>query len=227
MEETRREIILWRQWGVAIVERYRETWFDKHFRFSTPVAVALFVASVVTNFYAGIYATNRASNYVEDIILSNTPVFDVEVLFIWGVFVLVAVVTFLIFHHPNRIPFVLHALSLFYLIRAAFVSMTHLGPFPTQATLDITGLLAKQFGGDDLFFSAHTGAPFLLALIFWHDKPKRYLFLAWSVIFGITVLLGHLHYTIDVFAAFFITYGIYQIALWLFPREYELFRRMP
>ena len=45
----------------------------------------------------------------------------------------------------------------------------------------------------------------------------RYLFLAWSVFFGIVVLLGHLHYTIDVLSAFFITYGIVDIAKWLFP----------
>ena len=37
------------------------------------------------------------------------------------------------------------------------------------------------------------------------------------------VLLGHYHYSIDVFAAFFITYGIYHIALSLFPRAYALF----
>jgi len=37
------------------------------------------------------------------------------------------------------------------------------------------------------------------------------------------VLLGHLHYTIDVFSAFFITYGIVEIAKWLWPKEWELF----
>jgi membrane-associated phospholipid phosphatase len=63
-----------------------------------------------------------------------------------------------------------------------------------------------------------------MALIYWDDKPKRYLFLAWSVVFGATVLLGHLHYTIDVFAAFFITYGIYHLARWLFPRDYDLLK---
>ena len=210
-------------WYIAIVERYKTSWFDRHFRFSAPAAIVIFAVSVITNFYAGVYATNRASNYVEDIILSNIPVFNVGFIFVWGAIFLIVVLVFLCLHHPKRIPFLLHSLSLFYFIRAAFVSMTHLGPFPTQATLDITGLFARQFGGDDLFFSAHTGVPFLMALIFWHDKPKRYLFLVWSVVFGVVVLLGHLHYTIDVMAAFFITYGIYHLALWLFPRERALF----
>jgi hypothetical protein len=41
--------------------------------------------------------------------------------------------------------------------------------------------------------------------------------------FGVIVLLSHLHYSIDVFAAFFITYSIYHIALKLFDRDYEFF----
>jgi len=53
----------------------------------------------------------------------------------------------------------------------------------------------------------------------------RNIFLAISVFFGIVVLLGHIHYTIDVAAAFFIVYAIYHLALKLFPREYAMFKR--
>lgn len=210
-------------WHHALLNRYKESWFDKHFLFSAPIAIVLFTVSVVINFYAGVYATEKASNYVQDIVLSNIPVFDVGGIFIWGVVALIAVLTWLVLAHPKRIPFVLHSLSLFYLVRACFVSLTHLAPYPTQAALDVTGLLATQFGGADLFFSAHTGAPFLMALLYWNKPRLRYLFLTWSVFFGIIVLLGHLHYTIDVLSAFFITYGVYHIALWLFPKEHLLF----
>lgn len=211
------------RWHRTLVTRYKESWFDRHFRFSVPMGIALFTLSIVANFYAGVYATEKASNAVTDIILSNTPVYRVEDFFVWGVVALVTVIVALLAWHPKRIPFALHALSLFYFIRSAFVSMTHLNSFPGHVTLDVTGVVAKMFGGADLFFSGHTGAPFLMALMFWPYPRLRYLFLAWSVFFGTVVLLGHLHYTIDVFSAFFITYGIYHIALWLFPKERALF----
>ncbi len=77
--------------------------------------------------------------------------------------------------------------------------------------------------GSDLFFSAHAGLPFLMALIFWQNKKLRYIFIALSLIFGAVVLLGHYHYTIDVLSAFFITFGIYRIAINLFKKDYQMF----
>lgn len=207
-----------------IIRRYKVVFTQQEFRISALVAILVFILSVVANYAASAYATQRASNYVEDIILSNIPVFDVGWFFVYGASSLIVFIVFLCLPRPNRIPFVLYAFSLFYLIRAVFVSLTHLGPFPTQAELDVGELALKFFGGDDMFFSGHTGAPFLMALIFWQNRALRYLFLLWSVFFGAVVLLGHLHYTIDVLAAFFITYGIYHLALWLFPKDYILFR---
>jgi membrane-associated phospholipid phosphatase len=79
-----------------------------------------------------------------------------------------------------------------------------------------------SFGGD-LFFSGHTGMPFLLALIFWEDKWTRFLFLGFSIMFGIVVLLAHLHYSIDVLSAFFITYTIFHLALYIFKKDRDMF----
>jgi membrane-associated phospholipid phosphatase len=62
-----------------------------------------------------------------------------------------------------------------------------------------------------------------MALIFWREKGLRYLFILWSVYMGIVVLLGHLHYSIDVASAYFITYSIFCIAVWLFPKDHKLF----
>jgi hypothetical protein len=103
--------------------------------------------------------------------------------------------------------------------------MTHVGNFSTQAASTFGPAITRSFFGSDFFFSGHAGAPFLMALIFWDAPLLRYIFLAWSVFFSVIVLLGHLHYTIDVAAAYFITYGIYHIARWLFWREHGLFIR--
>ncbi len=63
-----------------------------------------------------------------------------------------------------------------------------------------------------------------MALIYWDSPRLRNLFIATSIIFGIVVLLSHLHYTIDVASAFFITYGIYRIAIKLFARDYHILK---
>lgn len=216
----------WRDWHVIVVRRYKQSWFDRHLRFSIPVSFAIFLLSIAANTYAGFYATEKASNSVTDIILSNIPVFDVDYIFVYGAIALIAFIVILCLVHPKRTPFTLHALSLFFFTRAIFVTLTHLGPYPDHTMLDVQSkILLALFGGGDEFFSGHTGAPFMMALVYWHDRAMRYIFLALSVFFGIVVLLGHLHYTIDVLSAFFITYSLYQAALYLFPKEREAFLR--
>lgn len=185
-------------------------------------AIILFIVSVYVTHLASRYAEINASNYVEDIILSNTPVFDFELIFVHGAIMLTLFVVVLCFFFRKTAPFLVKTVSLFIIIRAVFVSLTHLGPYPTKLNLD-SGMLDFITTGNDLFFSGHTGLPFLVALVFWNHFYVRTLFLVSSAVFGVIVLLSHLHYSIDVFAAFFITYSIYHIAIKLFHRDYEFF----
>lgn len=185
-------------------------------------AILLFIVSVFITHFASRYANIKAGNHVEDIILSNTPVFDFEFIFVQGAIMLSLFVVALCFRFRKTAPFLLKTVSLFIIIRALFVSLTHIGPYPSKLELE-SPLLNFITSGNDLFFSGHTGLPFLIALIFWNHLYIRTLFLASSVVFGVIVLLSHLHYSIDVFSAFFITYSIYHIALKLFKKDYEFF----
>ena len=217
------EIIAAEVWHVRVWRRYKESWFDRHFRFSTPLSVVAFIGALMVNFWAISQATTRAGAAVPDIILSNIPVFEVDGLFVYGTVIVVAVSVWLVFTHPKRIPYALHALTLFILIRSAFVLMTHLGAPQAAYESDFGETINNAFFGSDQFFSAHTGMPLLGALGFWHIPRIRNFFLASSVFFAVVVLAGHIHYTIDVFSAFFITYGIYHLSLYLFPKERALF----
>lgn len=204
--------------------RYRHYAALQDYRLSVLFSILTFLASVVVSFFAIRFATERASNSVTDLILSNVPAVDLDGTFVFGTLFLIIFVFLVLFAHPKRIPFALHALALFYLIRAAFLTMTHIGPFPDIVPADDWGALVGTFlFNSDLFFSGHTGAPFMLALVFWREKHFRYIFLAWSVFMATIVLLGHYHYTIDVASAFFITYTIYKIAEWLFPKDRALY----
>lgn len=204
-----------------IVKSYKFHFVQKKYLFSAATAMIFLVVSLIINFYAGTYATEKASNAVTDIILSNTRVYDVDMLFIWGAVVLVSSMAILCIIRPERIPFILKTVAFFVLVRSLFIIMTHLGPFPVQADVNPLNLISRFSFGGDLFFSGHTGLPFLMALSFWHNKFLRNLFLATSVFFGVVVLLGHLHYTIDVASAFFITYGVHQISKIIFEKDYK------
>lgn len=186
-------------------------------------AFLFFVTGLAANSLAELYATEKASSSVTDLILSNVPVVDVDYVFVYGALLLVVVIIALCLWRPRDLPFALAALGMFFLIRAVFVSLTHLGPYPLHSDLDFQSkIILSVFGGGDYFFSGHTGAPFLMALVFWREIRLRLLFLAWSVFFAVIVLLGHLHYSIDVLSAYFITYSIYALTIKLFPLEYAL-----
>ncbi|MFA7309922.1 MAG: phosphatase PAP2-related protein [Candidatus Paceibacterota bacterium] len=205
------------------MRRYRLYAAQQNFRVSVALGIIFVLAAFFVNFLAIDIATERASSAVTDIILSNIPVFEVDGLFVYGTFVVGILSALLVLEHPKRLPFALHALTLFVLIRSGFTVLTHLGPPEVQYMSDFGATITESFFGADQFFSAHTGMPFLGALVFWHQKFARYLFLAASVYFASIVLLGHIHYTIDVASAFFITYAIFDLAKWLFPKDWAMF----
>ena len=185
--------------------------------------VAFLSASSIAIFAAVTYATVHASNHVTDFVLSRVGPYNVRFLFIYGTFAAFVITAGLVAWRPNRLPFALKAMALFLVVRAVFVALTHMAPSPIDPQQPAP-FFNSIFYGSDLFFSGHTGMPFLAALAFWHIAPWRIFYLALTAFFGSVVLLGHYHYSIDVLAALFITHGVFQTSRWLFSRDYALFR---
>jgi len=198
-------------------------WSKEKIFISALWGIGFFVISLLINYFAGTYATAHISNPVNDLILDNIPTYDVDGIFVYGILLFFIFVGILIIHQPRRAPFILKSLSLFIIIRSFFIILTHIAPSLHQTPLDVQNRIVNAFTfTGDLFFSGHTGLPFLMALIFWKDKILRTTFLIISVFFGFIVLAGHMHYSIDVFSAFFITYGIFQISSQLFKKDFYL-----
>ena len=201
---------------------------DRHFNIAFAGSLLLLVGSCIVNYLALLYARDSASNPVTDIVLSNTRAFDVEDIFFYGPLVFWVCVSAFLFSRPKTIPFAIKSVALFILVRSVFISLTHIGPFPIKVPLDSIPSYFQYFSsGADLFFSGHTGLPFLFALMFWESIWLRRIFVVCSIFFGAIVLLGHFHYSIDVLSAFFITYSIYHIALQLFRKDYTFFKSAP
>lgn len=186
-------------------------------------ALALCVQRIAYNYID----TRVTGTHVGDLLLDNLPTLNLDFFIVQMPLMLTLVIILLFIKNPARLPFAVKTLSLFIIIRSFFISLTHLGVNLHQVELNVNTIgygfyeffyLAKN----DFFFSGHVGAPFLFALIFWDRPWIRYLFLTASCVFGISMIFAHMHYSIDIFAAPFITYGILVIAKKLFAQDYKL-----
>ena len=211
-----------------IINKHKILWAKKEFVWATISSLTLFALSLVATYYGNYYASLSAGAPVRDIILDNLPPMNMNFIFVYGASIfLFFVLGIIIFYKPESIPFVIKTSALFIIIRSIFITLTHFGPPNGMSYIDPNSILYKFSSGDDLFFSGHTGFPFLMALIFWDNKYLRYIFLAAMAVAAAAVLLGHLHYSIDVLSAPFITFGIFAIAKWAFAKDYNFFSENP
>lgn len=183
------------------------------------VSILAIVTSLRFNAVTGRYADRTAGYPVPDLILDQLPVVDLEWLIVWGYLGLLAfAIVAILIYEPENFPFALMTVALFIAIRAGFVTLTHLSPPADAIQPDFQFQVLNRISfSNDLFFSGHTGFSFLVFLLI-RKQWVRYFFLAASFVMGAAVLLTHLHYSIDVFAAFFITYAIYKLSERLFGR---------
>lgn len=207
-----------------LLQKHKNLWKQREYLFSVLLSFLLIAVSLGINYLAGTYASRSASNAVTDILLDHLPVLNVDPIFVEGFAIFLIFVLVLLLNEPKRIPFVLKTTALFICIRAIFMSLTHIGPFPEQTTIESGPIIRYINFTGDLFFSGHTGTPYLMALIFWENKTLRWIFIGISLLFAAAVLLGYLHYSIDVFAAFFITFTIFHLAKNFFAKDYQLFK---
>lgn len=116
--------------------------------------------------------------------------------------------------HPPLLLLAVQTYIVMVVFRIIAMSLLPLEPPPTMIPLQDplveyvgTGKLLTK----DLFFSGHTSTLFLLFLVFPAGRMKT-LFLICTVLVAVCVVLQHVHYTIDVFAAPFFAFAAYRIA---------------
>lgn len=207
------------RWFNFIHHRY--LWKDRRFLLS--------VLSGVVILLIGLECAELARQHLQhtlravwgpDLILDRLPVMELKYFLAWGVELLLAYLIVVVILYPEYLPFSLKSLGLLYLIRSFFIILTPLGTRPDQVIAPSQEIFyALAYGGNEFFFSGHVAFPFLFALIFWHKPSIRYVLLAATVLFAAAVLLGHTHYSIDVFAVFFMVPTIFGVSRYLFRRD--------
>ncbi len=178
----------------------------------------LLAIALVIDYMTGIYVEEIQGVTAPDLILGHIPTLDLNLIYIYGIVIIVVILLlYPLFFRVNEFHEVLSQFSLLVAIRGIFTIFTHLALPAGAIALDVPRALFFLDFKNDFFFSGHTAVPFLGFLLFKKDKI-RYFFLACSIIMAMVVLLMHIHYTIDVLSAFFITYGSYKIGRRFFDK---------
>lgn len=199
--------------------------FTKQRTRSLILGILLLAIALFAQLRASAYSTRSAGPFVGDVFLDNLPIVNLDPIIVEGALLAIALSLVLILLKPAYLIFTIKAGAILIVTRALFISLTHLGVYPNQIVPD-HGFIDAIYAALDMpagyFFSAHTALPFLMGLVFWNERLWRFVFLALTIVFGISVLLAHVHYSIDVFAAPFITYGVFKAAQYFFPEDYAL-----
>jgi hypothetical protein len=194
-----------------------KTEFTKHKKLILLSLLFLAIA-VVFDYLAGIYVTKTSGVAAPDLLLDYIPTLDLDFIYIYGIIIVITILLlYPLFFKVREFHKVASQFSLLVMVRSTFTIFTHLETPAGAFKFNIPNIISVISFQNDLFFSGHTAIPFLGFLLFKESKI-RYFFLAASIILGATVLLMHAHYSIDVFSAYFITYGTFKIGEWFFSK---------
>ncbi len=189
------------------------TWTQELYAYRRLLVLAsfLFVVALYADYRCGVYVTYRDSVKVPDLILDRLPSMDLGFLFTYGYMALiVGMFSYPILRRIRMLHVVAIQFSLLLLLRSIFMIFTHMGTPAGAVAVEFPGIFSKLYFENDMFFSGHTAMPFLGFYLFRHSA-LRYVYLVGAVVMGAVALVMHLHYSVDVFAAFFMTYASYQM----------------
>jgi len=192
---------------------WSEAWQEPRFRNKTIIALILvaIILILLPTFFA--FIEKREGMVLQDFVLERLPASDVSIptfIIIWSV---VLLVFYRIYQNPSIFLVVAYGFILMCIARVLTISLLPLNPPPGLITLK-DPIANIAYGGKgifitkDLFYSGHTGNMFLFFLCL-QAKWDKIIALAASFMVGILVLIQHIHYSVDVIAAFIFTYFLY------------------
>lgn len=159
------------------------------------------------------YAEARPGVVLQDPVLQLFNPIDLTWLIFGLIYLCLLVGIFSLLKHPEKLLLAFQSYTLIVIVR--IVAM-YLVPFEAPEKLIVLkDPFVEMFGsGDsltkDLFFSGHTATLFLLFLTA-ESKKLKLIFILSAAVVGVSIILQHVHYIIDVFAAPFFTFACFKI----------------
>jgi len=193
---------------------WSEAWTSKIFRTKLIIGWVLYISVLLylPHFFAAIQ--QKQGVLLNDVVLAFLPPVNMSPV----IFALLYVTVIFTIFRAAKSPY----LFLLYLWATLFVSVSRLltnNFIPLEPPVGLVSLvdpiLLPFYGPNgitkDLFYSGHTASVFLAYLILRRKKEKIIALIA-TIIVGISLLLQHIHYTIDVISAPFFVYFFFVMA---------------
>ena len=188
---------------------FRETFRNNKFKIEFFITITLLVLILVT--------LSNFLNFIErrNGVILNDPVLNLfdPVDLTWLTFglIYVSLIAAIIFFSKKPQLLLLAFQSYILMIILRMIAMHLVSLNPPEKMIPLNDPLVEFFGTGqlltkDLFFSGHTATLFLLFLLA-DLKSLKIFFLISTITLAISVLLQHVHYSIDVLAAPFFAYG--------------------
>jgi hypothetical protein len=198
-----------------IVPTWKHEWSDPSFRRQTVITIPflLIVLFTLARFLDIVEA--RPGVVLPDPILRFFTPRDVTWLTFGLIYVGIIVGVGYLIRHPRYLLLALQSYMVMVVLR--IIAMFLLPLEPPLTMIPLADPFVEYFGTGalltkDLFFSGHTSTLFILFLST-PDRRVKSIFLICTVTVALCVLLQHVHYSIDVFAAPVFGYAAYRIVL--------------
>lgn len=160
------------------------------------------------------YAEARPGVVLQDPVLQLFNPIDLTWLIFGLIYLCLLVGIFSLLKHPEKLLLAFQSYTLIVIVRIAAMYLVPLEA--PEKLIVLKDPFVEMFGsGDsltkDLFFSGHTATLFLLFLTA-ESKKLKLIFILSAAVVGVSIILQHVHYIIDVFAAPFFTYACFKAA---------------
>jgi len=200
---------------IAVREEWQEAWQTPGFRrkIVTGLPLLIIMLSFFPFFFQ--YIEKRSGMVLQDPLLQLIPPHNVSV----ALFIVIWSITLLSIFRAARNPQMFLTYLWAFILLSAFRIMT-ITLVPLDAPAGLIGLAdplsnffygSQKFVTKDLFFSGHTSAVFLQCLCIPGKQDKRVTMIGTMVV-AVLLLVQHIHYTLDVVAAFLFAWIAYSIA---------------
>ncbi len=112
----------------------------------------------------------------------------------------------------RKVPRLFFLLSVMFMLRGFAITLTPLAQItPPSEYLAESNVIAQYFY-HGMFFSGHSSSALIQAFFFWNDRFRgiriTWFVLPLAIAQVAAMIIGHQHYSIDIFAAFFVVYFV-------------------